>query len=122
MVSRLVRHGAKAAFYDGSNSSAATSNTGWSRTAWERFGGAAFMSRAAIWWRLNGVDLTRWRAAYRATAEFYGALDVAIESVDNDEGEDLPPCISCPASSTRSPMISIRAEAGFRSTPTARIT
>jgi hypothetical protein len=83
---------AKAAFYDGLYFLGGDFEY-WlvKNRAWDVSGGAGLhVARGDLVADSTGVDLTLLASRHVARRlEFYGALDVAIESVDDDEGEDF---------------------------------
>jgi Outer membrane protein beta-barrel domain len=83
---------AKAAFYDGLYFLGGDFEY-WlvKNRAWDVSGGAGLhIARGDVVADSTGVDLTLLASSHIARRlEFYGALDLAIESVDDDEGEDF---------------------------------
>ena len=83
---------AKAAFYDGLSFFGGDFEY-WlvKNRAWDVSGGAGIhFARGDAFADSPGIDLTLLASSHIARRlEFYGALDVAIESVDDDEGEDF---------------------------------
>lgn len=83
---------AKAAFYDGLTFFGGDFEY-WlvKNRAWDVSGGAGIhFARGDAFADSTGIDLTLLTSRHIARRlEFYGALDLAIESVDDDEGEDF---------------------------------